>query len=63
VIISLVRSDVREDGTTDPFASIGFLKSSNRTNVAVAGQTWNVSHRHCQSHKKGASRNLAPGHR
>ncbi|KAF9364076.1 hypothetical protein BGX34_002578 [Mortierella sp. NVP85] len=36
VIVSLVRSDIREDGMTISSASIGFLKSSNRTNVLLS---------------------------
>ncbi|KAG0003706.1 hypothetical protein BGZ65_001414 [Modicella reniformis] len=36
VIISLVRSDVHDDGTASSFASIGFLKSTNRTNVLLS---------------------------
>ncbi|KAI8351956.1 AAA domain-containing protein, partial [Mortierella sp. GBAus27b] len=36
VIISLVRSDAREDGTTASYSSIGFLKSPNRTNVLLS---------------------------
>ncbi|KAF9957029.1 hypothetical protein BGZ65_002278, partial [Modicella reniformis] len=36
VIISLVRSDVHDDGTVTSFASIGFLKSPNRTNVLLS---------------------------